>query len=73
MNKKKSKKGVAEKIQEIGDFLKIPRSAEEIKRELKDRLGYVVKLTDVRINLLRLLRREKIKRKKEDTIYKYYV
>jgi predicted transcriptional regulator len=71
MIKKKQKTSVAERIMKIVD--KHPKTAEEIRQELKDRFGYPVKPEDVRINLLYLLRREKIKRKKENKIYKYHI
>lgn len=71
MKKKKQKASVAEKIMKVID--KQPKAAEEIKKELKDRFGYVIKPEDVRINLLYLLRREKIKRKKEGKIYRYFI
>lgn len=70
MKKKKQKSSVAEKIMEILD--KQLKSAEEIKKELKDRFGYNIKLEDIRVNLLYLLRRRKMHRKKEDSVYKYY-
>lgn len=69
--KNKKKASVAEKIMKI--INKQPRAAEEIKKELKDRFGYNETLDDVRVNLLYLLRREKIQRKKEDKIYKYHI
>jgi len=69
--KKNKQISVAERIILIID--KQPKSAEEIKKELKDRFGYNIKLEDVRVNLLYLLRRGKIRRKKEDKIYKYYI
>ncbi len=71
--KKKSKKkvSVAEKIMKVID--KRPKVAEEIKKELKDGFGYNEKLDDIRVNLLYLLRREKIKRKKENKVYKYHI
>ena len=71
MKKKKQKISVAEKIMKIID--KRPKAAEEIKKELKDRFGYNEKPEDVRVNLLYLLRREKIKRKIENKIYKYHI
>ncbi len=71
MKKKKQKISVAEKIMKIID--KRPKAAEEIKKELKDRFGYNEKPEDVRVNLLYLLRREKIKRKTENKIYKYHI
>lgn len=69
--KKNSKVSVAEKIVKIID--KQPKSADEFKKELKDRFGYNIKPEDIRVNLLYLLRRGEIHRKKEGTIYKYYV
>ena len=71
MKKKKQKVSVAEKIMKIID--KRPRAAEEIKKELKDRFGYNEKPEDVRVNLLYLLRRDKIKREKENKMYKYHI
>ena len=71
MKKKKQKVSVAEKIMKIIE--KRPKFAEEIKKELKDRFGYNIKLEDVRVNLLYLLRRGKIHRKKEGKVYKYYI
>lgn len=71
MEKKIQKLSVAEKILKVVD--KQPKEAEEFKKELKDRFGYKIKPEDIRVNLLYLLRREKIKRKKEGKIYKYYV
>lgn len=69
--KKNQKVSVAEKIMKVID--KQPKTAEEIKKELKDKFGFNIKLEDVRVNLLYLLRREKIKRKKEDKTYKYHI
>lgn len=71
MKKKKQKVSIAEKNMKAID--KRPRTAEEIKKELKDRFGYNEKLEEIRINLLYLLRRGKIKRKKENKTYKYYI
>lgn len=71
MKKKKQKTSVSEKILKVVD--KQPKTAEEIRQELKDRFGYSIKLKDVRINLLYLLRREKIQRKKEGKIYRYSI
>ena len=70
-NLKKKKPSVSEKIFKV--LSKEPRSAEEIRSELKDRFGHNEKLDDIRVNLLYLLRRERIKRKKLDKIYKYHV
>ena len=67
------KKSIVDRILELGDFLKTPRFAEEIRKEIKDRTGYSFDLQDIRVNLLSLLRREKLKRKKEGTtLYKYH-
>lgn len=71
MKKQKQKASVAEKIMKVID--KRPKAAEEIRKELKDRFGYNEKPEDIRVNLLYLLRREKIKRKKENKIYKYHI
>ncbi len=71
MKAKKSKISVAEKILKV--IHKQPKTAEEIKKELKDKLGYNIKPEDIRVNLLYLLRREKIQRKKVEKIYKYHI
>lgn len=71
MKKKKTKISVAEKIMKI--ISRQPKNAEEIKKELKDQFGFNEKPEGIRINLLYLLRREKIKRKKEGKIYRYHV
>jgi len=68
---KDQKASVAEKIVKI--INKQPKSAEEFKRELKDRFGYNIKPEDIRVNLLYLLRKGKIHRKKEASVYKYYI
>ncbi len=70
-NMKKQKTSVAGKIIKV--INKKPKTVEEIKQELKDRFGYNEKAKDVGINLLYLLRREKINRKKEDKVYKYFI
>lgn len=72
MSKKSKKKSVADIILELGDFLKIPKLAEEIQKEIKDLKGHRISIQDVRVNLLYLLRKEKIKRKKEGPLYKYH-
>jgi len=71
MKKKKQKASVAEKIMKV--LSKKPMAADEVRQELKDRFGYPVKPEDVRVNLLYLLRREKIERKKVDKVYKYHI
>lgn len=71
MKKKKQKASLAEKIMKVID--RRPKAAKEIKKELKDRFGHNEKLDDIRVNLLYLLRREKIERKKENKIYKYHI
>lgn len=70
----KTKKSLAEKILKLDNFLKEPKTAEEIKKELKNKLGYNVDIMDIRVNLLYLLRREKIRRqKKEGESYRYHI
>ena len=71
MKKKKQKVSVAEKVMRIID--KRPKAAEDVKKELKDKFGFNERPEDIRVNLLYLLRREKIKRKKEEDVYKYYI
>jgi len=67
-----SKKSIADRILDLGDFLKTPKLAEDIRKEIKDKTGYSFDLQDIRVNLLYLLRREKLKRKKEGSFYKYH-
>lgn len=69
--KKNPKVSVADKILRV--ISKQPKSAEEFKKELKDRFGYSIKPEDIRVNLLYLLRRGKIHRKKEGSVYKYHI
>ncbi len=72
--KSKTEKSIAERILDLGDFLKIPRLAEEIKKTIRDKTGHIFELQDIRVNLLYLLRREKLKRIKEGkTLYKYHL
>ena len=71
MGKKIQKTSVAEKILKVVD--KKPKGAEEFRKELKDRFGYNIKPEDIRVNLLYLLRRGQIQRKKDGKVYKYYV
>ncbi len=71
MKKKKQPKSVSANIMKV--ISKQPRTAEELRRELKDTFGHNEKLDDVRVNLLYLLRREQVKRKKEGKLYKYYI
>jgi len=73
MAKKKSEKSIADRILELNAFLHTSKTAEEIKAEIKDSTGHNIKLDDLRVNLLYLLRREKIKRKKDGKIYKYSI
>lgn len=68
---KKQKISISEKIMKI--LNNQPKTAEEIRKELKDQFGFSEKLEDIRVNLLYLLRREKVKRKKEGGVYKYYI
>lgn len=67
--KKKQKMSVAEKIMKVIEAK--PKTAEEVKTELKDRFGYNETLDDIRINLLYLLRRERVRRERDDKTYKY--
>ena len=70
---KTKKQSVSEKILKLSDFLKIPRTAEEIKKEIKDKFGHVISITDIRVNLLYLLRRDRIQREKDKTgEYRYH-
>ncbi|MCX6811169.1 MAG: hypothetical protein NT039_00530 [Candidatus Berkelbacteria bacterium] len=69
--KKQKKASLAEKIMKVID--KQPKAAEEIKKEIKDRFGYNIKPEDIRVNLLYLLRRGQIQRRKEDNVYKYHI
>lgn len=72
--RKMKNKSIADRILELGDFLKTPRLAEDIRKEIKDNTGYSFKLRDIRVKLLCLLRKDKIKRKKEGkSLYKYHV
>lgn len=67
------KKSIADSILELKGFLQTPRLAEEIRKEIKDITGHSFDLQDIRVNLLYLLRRGKLKRKKEGTsLYKYH-
>lgn len=68
---KNQKVSVAEKIMRIID--KQPKSAEEFRRGLKDMFGYNIKPEDIRVNLLYLLRRGRVHRKKEGSAYKYHI
>lgn len=70
LKNKKQRISVAEKIMKVVN--RKPKAAEEIKKELKDTFGYTERLEDIRVNLLYLLRREKIKRKQENKVYKYF-
>jgi len=72
MKKRSHDKSVPGKILELGEFLKTPKTAEDIKRELKDSFGYNIGIVEVSRSLLRLLRKKEIKRKKDDKVYKYY-
>ena len=72
MKIKKNKKSVSEIILELGKFLDSPKTAEEMKKEIKDRKGKSISLQDIRVNLLYLLRREKLSRIKEGSSYKYH-
>lgn len=72
--KKSNKKSIAERILELGNFLKTPRLAEDIRKEIKNKTGYSFDLQDIRVNLLYLLRRGQLKRKKEGaSLYRYHI
>lgn len=73
IRERNKKKSVSEMILELGDFLKSPKPAEEIKKEIKHNKGHIISIQDIRVNLLYLLRRDEVKRKKEGAFYKYYV
>lgn len=69
--KTKNKVSVADKIMKV--VSKHPQIAEDIRKELKDRFGYNIKPEEIRVNLLYLLRRENIQRRKEGKTYKYFL
>ena len=71
MKKKKQKMSVVDRLIKVID--RRPRSAEEFRKEIKDKFGYNEKSNDIGVNLLYVLRREKIKRKKDGKVYKYYI
>jgi hypothetical protein len=72
LKRKRQKTSLAEKIMKV--LGKQPKAAEEIRKELKDRLGCTAQLTDIRVNLLYLLRREHIQREKGDVgKYRYFI
>ncbi len=71
MKAKTQKTSLAETLMKVMNSS--PRIAEEIGKDLKDNFGYRVQLQDIRVNLLYLLRREKIKRKKDGGKYKYFI
>lgn len=74
MKKIKSNKiSIPEMISGLGNFMKTPRGSEDIKLEIKDSQGYNIGEDQIKMALLRLLRSKKIKRRKEDKIYKYYI
>lgn len=68
---KKQKKSLSEIIMKV--MTKSPMLAEEIGALVKEKFGYRVSVQDIRVNLLYLLRREEIKRKKEGGKYKYFI
>lgn len=68
---KKQKNSLSEIIMKV--MTKSPMLAEEIQPIIKDNFGYRVTVQDVRVNLLYLLRREKIQRLKEKSKYKYFI
>ncbi len=68
---KSQKKSLSEVIMKV--MTKSPMLAEEINPLIKDKFGYRVSVQDVRVNLLYLLRREKVQRIKENGKYKYFI
>lgn len=68
---KSHKKSLSEVIMKV--MTKSPMLAEEINPLIKDKFGYRVTVQDVRVNLLYLLRREKVQRLKENGKYKYFI
>lgn len=73
IKQKKSKKSLLEMILELKTFLKSGKTAEEIRKEIKDILGYRVGEKQIKMALLRLLRKKIIKRNKEGKSYKYSI
>lgn len=71
MVQKKQKVSVADKIVKV--LTKHPKDADNIRKELKDRFGFNEKPSDIRVNLLYLLRRERISRKKVGKTYQYHL
>ena len=71
MKKQVSKISVAEKIIKV--LNKESKTADEIRKELKDSFGFNIKPEDIRINLLYLLRRGKVNRKKDGKNYRYSI
>ncbi len=67
------KNSISKKIMDLSNFLRTPRIAEDLQKELKVKQGYNFKLQDIRVNLLYLLRRGQIQRQKEGSLYKYYL
>ena len=64
---------IPDRIIQLGDFLKTPHTADEISKELKDTKGFKIGADQIKMALLRLLRQEKVKRRKEGAAYKYYI
>lgn len=72
--KKKNKISVSETLLKIINVQ--PKSAEELAKEIKDEFGYSsasISLAEIRVNLLYLRRREKTKRKKDGSTFKYFI
>jgi len=63
---KKQKEGLPERLNQLieENFFKKPRTAGDIKKELKLK-GFTHSLTHIRVGLLRLIRKRKIRRIKE--------
>lgn len=68
---KTQKKSLSEIIMKV--MTKSPMLAEEIGSLIKEKFGYRVSVQDIRVNLLYLLRREEVKRKKDGAKYKYFI
>jgi hypothetical protein len=71
--KKKKTESVSDKIMKLGKWIKA-KTAEQIRNEIKDRLGYKVAMKDLSVYLLLLLRRQVLTREKnKDGEYEYSI
>lgn len=68
---KKQKKSLSEIIMKV--MTKSPMLAEKIGFLIKEKFGYRLEVQDIRVNLLYLLRREKVQRQKDSNKYKYFI